>query len=72
MRQLLVQNSLHEKRRNMSKRGFDLATDSNASRTLFDIHFKAFDSPMRKTGEPFESPRIRSNVLEGVAEASDA
>jgi hypothetical protein len=66
MPQSLAENSLHEKRRNMSKRGFDLATTSNIFRMLFDTDFNAFESPTRKAGEPSAFLRIRSNALERV------
>jgi hypothetical protein len=70
--QLLLQKSLDEKRRNMSKRGFDLVTDSNASRMVFDTHFKAFEWRMREAGAAFESLRIRSNALERIRETLHA
>ena len=72
MRQPLLQNSLHEKRRNMSKRGLDLVTDSNGFRTTFHTNFKTFDSQIRKAEQPFESVRIRSNALERRRAALDA
>jgi len=72
MPQLLFQNSLHEKRRNMSKRGFDLVTDSNVSRMPFDIHFKPFELRMQKARAALESLRIRSNALERIRETLHA
>ncbi|MGA9576583.1 MAG: hypothetical protein WBV90_03110, partial [Terrimicrobiaceae bacterium] len=72
MLQPLLQNSLHEKRRNMSKRSFDLVTDSNASRMASDAHFKGFESPMRNARAPFELLRMRSNALERIGEALHA
>jgi hypothetical protein len=48
----------------MSKHAFDNPSDSNVSRTPFDIHFKAFESRPRKGGEALEFLRIRSNALE--------
>ena len=56
----------------MSKRSFDLVTDSNASRMVFDTHFKAFELPMRNARGPFELLRMRSNALERVGEALHA
>jgi hypothetical protein len=72
MPQLLLENSIHEKRRNMSTGGFDFVTDSNVSRMAFDTHFKAFELPTLKAGEPFESLRIHSNAPERVGEALHA
>jgi hypothetical protein len=44
MPHLLLQNISNEERRNMSKRGLDCLTDSNVSRTPFEIHFKVIES----------------------------
>ena len=51
----------------MSKHGLDYLTDSNVSRTPFDIHFKAFESHMRNGAAALEFSRIRSNALERTA-----
>ena len=72
MPQLLAQNSLHEGRRNMSKRSFDLVADSNASRMAFDAHFKAFELPMRNARRWFKLLRMRSNAFERTGGALHA
>jgi hypothetical protein len=72
MPQLLLQHSLHGKRRNMSKRGLDSATYSNGSRIAFDTYFKPFKLPLRKARGPFEFLRMHSNALERVGEALHA
>jgi hypothetical protein len=59
----LVQNISNEERRNMSKRCFDGATGSNASRTPFERHFKAFEWHLRSGAAALEFSRIRSNAL---------
>ena len=53
----------------MSKRGLDYLTGSNASRTPFEIHFKAFESHLRNGADgarmfsnPFECSRKNSTV----------
>ena len=40
----------------MSKRGLDYLTGSNASRTPFEIHFKAFESHLRNGATALEYP----------------
>jgi hypothetical protein len=63
----LLQNIANEERRNMSKRGLDYLTGSNASRTPFEIHFKAFESHLRNGAAAHEFSRIRSNALARTA-----
>ena len=59
----LLQNIANEERRNMSKYDFDGVTGSNASRTPFEIHFKAFESHLRNGAMAHEFSRIRSNAM---------
>ena len=63
----LVQNISNEERRNMSKRSLDYLTGLNASRTPFEIHFKAFESQLRNGAAALEFSRIRSNAFEKTA-----
>jgi hypothetical protein len=63
----LLQNIANEERRNMSKHGLDCLTGSNASRTPFEIHFKAFESHQRNDAAALEFSRICSNAFERKA-----
>jgi hypothetical protein len=72
MPQSLLQNSVHEKRRNMSKRSFVSATGSNGSRMPFATHFKAFEPQVRICKGSFKFLRIHSNALERTGGMLDA